>query len=326
MRPRVAVVFTGGTISMEHDPVAGGARPTLDGAGILARSPGIEQIADVEAVDWGMVPASHLKFAQILEICRLVAQQLARSEIAGVVVVQGTDTIEETAFAYDLLLKSDKPVVVTGAMRDAGSPEYDGPRNLADAVRCATSPALAGTGVAVVLAGSIVAADNAVKTDTTAMDTFKARDGVPLGTVDAAGVHVVAPRQGRRSLPGIPDRAVEDVYLVTAVTGMDGALVRGLTGLRPRGLVVAATGTGNTHPDLLAAASELMATGTIVCLTTRCASGSVAPIYAFPGGGATWQQAGVLLSPLDGPKTRVALALALAAALDSAAIAKLLHG
>jgi L-asparaginase len=320
---RVAIVFTGGTISMQPDPEAGGNRPVLNGAAILARSPEVASIADVEAIDWGLIPASHLRFEQLLDIARTVDGQLSRPEISGVVVVQGTDTIEETAFAFDLLLQTDKPVVVTGAMRDAASPEYDGPRNLADAVACAVSPALTDSGVVVVLGGAIIAADDAVKSHTTALDAFRPRDGHPLGQMKDGAPVIRRRRLRRRTLPRIPPNAVEDVYLVTAVTGMDGALIRGLAPLKPRCLVVAATGTGNTHPDLLAAARELMEGGTIVALTTRSSHGKVDPIYAFPGGGATWQRAGAILSRFDGPKTRVALALGLASGLDHVSLAEL---
>jgi L-asparaginase len=136
---------------------------------------------------------------------------------------------------------------------------------------------------------------------------------------------VIESRRTRRpTLPAIPAEAVEDVYLVTAVTGMDGAIVRGLAPGHPRGLVVAATGTGNTAVDLLAAATELMADGTMVVLTTRSPTGLVVPLYAFPGGGATWQRAGAILSAFDGPKSRVALALGLAAGLDRAGLVSLL--
>ena len=100
----------------------------------------------------------------------------------------------------------------------------------------------------------------------------------------------------------------------------------GLRPHEPRGLVVAATGSGNTHPDVLAAARELMDAGTTVCLTTRCPDGTVEPIYAFPGGGVTWKQAGALMSRHDGPKSRVALALGLAAGLDRDALADLVGG
>jgi L-asparaginase len=305
---KVAIVFTGGTISMQPDPVAGGNRPVLRGAEILARSPAVAEIAETEAIDWGLVPASHLRFAQILDIARVVQSQLERAEIDGVVVVQGTDVIEETAFAFDLLLRGDKPVVVTGAMRDAASDEYDGPRNLADAVRAAaTGPR--GRGVAVAMGELIIPAEDAVKSHATALDAFRAR--VPIAT-------------RRRGPVPFPANPVEDVHLVTAVVGMDGALVRGIAPLRPRGLVIAATGSGNTSADLLAAAKELMSAGTLVALSTRAAGGAVSPIYAFPGGGATWKQAGALMSALDGPKTRVALALGLAAGMDRDAIAELI--
>ncbi|HLB45033.1 MAG TPA: asparaginase [Candidatus Limnocylindrales bacterium] len=323
---RVAIVFTGGTISTLPDQAAGGNLPVLDGAQILARSPEVAQIAQVETIDWGLVPASHLRFAQLIDIAAVVDRALARPEIDGAVVVQGTDTIEETAYAYELLVRSGKPLIVTGAMRDAAAPDFDGPRNLADAVRCALAPELRGSGVQVVLNGLVVAARDVVKSHSTALDTFKPRDGAATGRVVGGRVLFDGEPRPRRRLPSTPPAAVEDVHLVTAVTGMDGAIVRALRPSRPAGLVVAATGSGNTSPDLLAAASELTSDGTVVALSTRCPSGTVAPMYAFAGGGARWQQAGALMSALDGPKTRVALALGLAAGLDRAALAALLAG
>ncbi|MEO6349936.1 MAG: asparaginase [Candidatus Limnocylindrales bacterium] len=307
---RVAVVFTGGTISMEPDPDAGGLRPILDGAAILARAPEAAQLADLDAIDWGLVPASHLRFEQIIDIARVVSAALARPEIDGAVVVQGTDTLEETAFAFDLLVGGGKPVVVTGAMRDSTSPEYDGPANLRDAVACASNSLYADC-VRVVMGGRVIPAEQALKSHATDLDAFRVREGShPLGP--------------RKRLAGLPAAAVEDVHLVTAVVGMDGSILRGVAATQPRGVVVAATGSGNTSLDLLDAARELMAAGTIVCLSTRTPGGSVDAVYAFPGGGATWKQAGALISRLDGPKTRVALALALAAGYTRDQIAELI--
>ncbi|MDL2335184.1 MAG: asparaginase [Chloroflexota bacterium] len=323
---RVAMVFTGGTISTLPDAAAGGNTPVLRGADILARSPRLADVAQIEPIDWGLVPASHLRFAQMLDIARVVDEALARPEIAGAVIVQGTDTIEETSFAYELLVRSDKPVVVTGAMRDGSSADFDGPRNLADAAVCALSPDFVGTAVQVVLNGLVVAARDVVKTHSTAMDTFQPREAAATGrVVDGRLVLVGAPaRRGR--LPRVPDHAVEDVHLIIAVAGIDGTLLRALRPLHPAGLVVAATGSGNTGADLLAAATELISDGTVIAQTTRCARGTVAPIYAFPGGGAMWQRAGALPSVFDGPKTRVALALGLAAGLGREQLAQLLAG
>ncbi len=310
----VAIVFTGGTIASQVEESAGGAVPRLRGAEIIARTPDLERIAAVEPIDWGLMPASHMGFAQILDIARLIESTLRRSEIDGVVVVQGTDTLEETSFGFDLLVGSDKPVVVTAAMRNASQPDYDGPRNLLDAVACAASPALRGQGTVVMLDGRIIGADVAVKTHATAIDTFQARDGEPLGEVREGFVRIDRSRLPRR-LPAIPPAAAEPIHLVTVTTGMDGALIRGVAATHPAGLVVAATGSGNTPPDVLAAAQELMAAGAVAVLTTRCAGGSVAPIYAFPGGGATWSSAGALLSRLAGSKARIALGMGLGAGL-----------
>ena len=178
-----------------------------------------------------------------------------------------------------------------------------------------------------------MATNNIAKAATTISNRAAVRK---LSRLRRAGTLVFSPRSAgrrnsifrapstRRPLAGVPSAAVEDVHLITAVTGMDGTLVRLLRPSRPSGLVVAATGSGNTAADLLAAAIDLMSDGVIVSLSTRCPAGTVAPIYAFPGGGATWQHAGALLSMLDGPKTRVALALGLAAGLDRVALGALM--
>ena len=116
---RVAMLFTGGTISMAVDPVAGGKVPTLDGAAILARAPGIEDIAELVTIDLGRTPASHFTFPKLFEIGSEIRRCQEDPAIDGVVVVQGTDVIEETAFLWDLVLDRPEPVIVVGAMRAA---------------------------------------------------------------------------------------------------------------------------------------------------------------------------------------------------------------
>ncbi len=324
---RVAVVFTGGTIASLPDPVTGAAMPRLDGAAILARVPGLDAVPEVESIDWGMVPASHLSFAQLLDLARILERALARPDVDGAVVVQGTDSLEETSFAFDLLVSSDKPVIVVGAMRNAGDPAWDGPRNLRDAVRVAASAEARDAGTLVVMAGAILPADDAVKLHTDRETAFGAPNVGPLGHVSDAGVRFDRPRGARRRLTPMPLTAAEPVHLITATVGMDGALVRAARTTRPAGFVVAATGAGNTHADLLAACREAMADGLTVALTTRCVSGLAAPAYGFPGGGATWVEAGALLcGTLNGPKARVAVALGLGAGLDRTAMTALLAG
>jgi L-asparaginase len=121
------------------------------------------------------------------------------------------------------------------------------------------------------------------------------------------------------------DRAAERVHLITAVTGMDGTLLEAAVAAGADGLVVAATGAGNTSPGLLEAATRAMDAGLPVALTTRCGAGQAGTAYAFPGGGATWVRAGAMLAgSLSGPKARVALALGIGAGLDRDALAALI--
>lgn len=310
---------------MLPDPATGAAVPALDGAAILERVPGLESIARLEPIDWGLVPASHLRFSQILEIGGLIADAAEREDVDGVVVVQGTDVLEETAYAWDLLHAIDTPVVVVGAMRNAGDPDYEGPANLTDAVRVAADPRLRGQGVTVVMDGRILPADDVTKTNSQAIDTFQALNDGPLGFVRGGEVVLERDRGDRRMLVVWPEAAAEPVALLTAVVSTDGSLLRAAHRQGSRAIVVEATGSGNTDPDLLAAAVEAMDDGVPVALTTRCASGAVGPLYGFPGGGRSWQQAGAILAgTLSGPKARVALALGLGASLDRAGLGELL--
>ncbi|MGZ6294991.1 MAG: asparaginase domain-containing protein, partial [Candidatus Limnocylindrales bacterium] len=179
----------------------------------------------------------------------------------------------------------------------------------------------------VVLGGRILPADDALKVHTTAYAAFEAPNDGPLGAVTDEAVHVTRQRLGRRALAPLPDRAAEPIPLLTAHIASDGALLRLAQRDGARGFVVAATGSGNTHPDLLAAAREAMAAGTPVALASRCGAGGVRPAYGFPGGSLTWARAGALLAgTLSGPKARIALALGLGAGLDEPGLRALLAG
>ena len=325
--PRVAVVFTGGTISMRHDPVAGGNIPVLGGEALLATAPGLETIAELVAIDRGLTPASHFSFEALFGIAADVREQTADPAIDGVVVVQGTDTIEETAFFLDLLHSGTKPVVITGAMRAAGTPDYDGPANLTAAVRVAASAEAAavpgGLGAVVVLDGSIEAADDVTKSHASAFDTFRSLNRGSLGRVTGERVELARDRGPRRQVA--TSRAAEAVHLVVATVATTGAPIGALHAAGADGFVVAATGAGNTDPRLLAAAEAAIADGLPVAITTRCPIGAANQAYAFPGGGATWVRAGAIpTGHLGGPKARIALALGIGAGLDQDGLAAVL--
>ena len=321
--PRVAVVFTGGTISNVYDPLAGGNVPVLDAAAILARTPGLDTIAEVIAIDRGHRAASHFTFADLLELAGALRDLLAQPDIDGAVVVQGTDTIEETSFCWDLVLAGAKPVVVTGAMRASDEASFDGPANLRDSVRVAAAAGARGIGVVVCLGGTIEPADDVLKLHATALDTFTSPNGGSLGRVGPDGVTLFRTRAARRQLA--TDRAAERVHLITATVAMDGTLLDAAVDAGADGIVVAATGSGNTAPTLLAAAERAIKAGIPVALASRCPAGRATAGYAFPGGGATWIRAGALpVGHLCALKARVALALGLGAGLDRDGLRRLL--
>ena len=317
--PRIVVVFTGGTISMRATDA--GNVPVMRGDDLLATVSGLDGIADVEPIDWGLVSASHLTFAQLLDIGRILAEQLARTDVDGAVVVQGTDSIEETAFAWDLLPLGPKPVVVVGAMRSASEEGYDGPENLRNAIGAAASGDLRDQGVVVAMAGEIHGADDVRKTHTHALTTFRSPNAGRLGVVADGRVFVERRRIPAR-LPSIPDGAALPVPVITVA--LDVPATMPVT--EARAVVVAAAGGGNSPPAYLDLARALMSSGVPVILTTRCPSGRPLPGYAFPGGSSQWWEAGALFSgTLDALNTRVFAALGLGAGLGRAELARLLE-
>jgi L-asparaginase len=175
------------------------------------------------------------------------------------------------------------------------------------------------------LAGTLEAADDVTKMHTVALDTFRSPNGGSLGRVTEAGVVTIERSRGpRRRLTSIPPDGAR-VEIVQAGIGSDGALLDAAVDSGAEGLVVAATGAGNTAPRLLAAAERAMAGGVTVVLASRCPAGAVSTAYAFPGGGATWVRSGAIAAgTLCAIKARVALALALGGDLGGTDVAALL--
>jgi L-asparaginase len=313
---RIAVFALGGTISMAPGAV-------LTGRQLLDAVPGLDRAgARIEVREFRQLPSASLSVDDIVELSAAIGGQFAAGA-AGAVVIQGTDTIEETAFCWDLVLDGVKPVVVTGAMRASDEAGFDGPANLRDAVRAAAAPSMRGAGVVVCLAATVEPADDVIKMHASALDTFTSPNGGSLGRIGAGEVTLFRRRAGRRHVE--TTRAAERVHLITATVAMDGSLLDAAVAAGADGIVVAATGAGNTDPALLAAAERAIAAGLPVALATRCPSGRAGTAYAFPGGGATWVRAGAIpVGHLCAVKARVALALGLGAGLPRYGLAALL--
>jgi L-asparaginase len=167
------------------------------------------------------------------------------------------------------------------------------------------------------MAGEIHAADAVAKVHASAIGAFGSPDLGPIGFFSDEGVAIRRMPARRRRLPRLPEHAVEPVVLITAVMGMGGGLARAAVRDGARGVVIAATGVGNTTPVLLAACRDAIGDGIPVLLATRCPAGAARPQYGFPGGGRAWEAAGaIFVGHLHPLKARVALALGLGAGMS----------
>ena len=311
-KPHLAVIFTGGTISMRVDPHAGGAVPTFSGAEILALIPDLAQLATTTVVEFARVAGPHITPPLMFELSRVAAAQLADDSVCGVVITHGTDTLEETAYLLDLVLNSDKPVVLVGSMRNGSELGWDGPANLRSALRVAGDPAARGLGVLVVMNDQLLSAAEATKTHTESVDTFQSRDFGALGLVDKDRLIITRRRTTREHLA---TTALEDrVEIVKLSAGSDGRLIRHALADGLRGLVIEGLGRGNAPVTAIAEVEAAVRSGIPVVLTSRCPRGRVLDTYAYPGAGRQFKKLGAILGGLTpSHKARLKLMLLLGA-------------
>jgi len=309
----IGLLFTGGTISMKLDPSTGGAVPALTADEILAQVPGLASIADVEVEEFSRLPGPHVTPDQMWRLARRATAWLERPDVDGLVITHGTDTIEETAYLLDLVLLSEKPVVLVGAMRTVSDVGWDGPANLLAAVRVAASSAARGRGVLVVMDDHILPAREVRKVHTESSSSFATPEFGPLGQVDAGQVIF------RRNPPARPtwrDPAAEPglrvaklqthVALVQAYTGMEPDIIKDVCARHPKGLAVIAFGRGNVPPSIVPSIRQAIDAGVLVTISSRCIAGRVSPRYGYDGGGLQLQKAGaVLAGDLSGAKARL---------------------
>jgi L-asparaginase len=314
-RPRVPVLFTGGTISMRVDPAIGGAVPALSGRELLELAPGAGEAADPEVIDFDRIAGWRVTPEWMWRLAGAVRQALTDPRVAGLVVTHGTDSLEESAFLLDCVLDEARPVVFTGAMRNASEAGWDGPHNLAAAVRVAAAPAARGRGGLVVLNDTIFSAHGATKTHTARIDAFADRESGPLGEVEPDRVCFYRPPQRRSILPA--DRLETRVDLIVAASGCDDRHVRASLEAGAQGLIVIGTGRGNVPAELVPALADAVAAGVPVVICSRCPTGRVLPIYAGEGSGRALEVAGAWFAGnLPAHKARLLLMLALGAAGD----------
>ncbi len=278
--PRILVLSLGGTITMLPD-ASGGIAPKLGASDLVASVPALADVADIEAHSPFRLPSPSLTPANLVDIARRIEQGFADG-FDGAVVIQGTDTIEESAFILDLLVRGDKPVVVTGAMRGADAPGADGPANLLSACIVAASPEARGLGTLVVLNYDIHAARFVQKSHTALPSAFSSPLTGPVGVVAERRACFFV-RLARLPHADKPDGAPAPVALLKWGMGEDGRLLGAVRVLGYEGLVVEGMGAGHVPEEVAPLLGEL-AEHIPVVLATRAMSGPVfTRTYGYPG-------------------------------------------
>jgi L-asparaginase len=272
--PRVRLIATGGTISNRT-----GGRLSADE--LVASVSGIERYVRAESEQFANTSSSALSLEQWLGLARRINAVFAEDpELAGVVVTSGTDTLEETAYFLNLTVRSDKPVVVVGSMRNPSTLGYEGAANLLEGFRVAAEPQSRGKGVLVVLNDEINAAREVTKTDALRLQTFQTRGYGVLGVVDTDRVvyyrNVVKRHTRAAEFDVATIKALPRVDVVMVYQGASGDVIKAIVDQGAKGIVIASAGAGatsGTQADGIRYATEK---GVFVVTSTRAGGGRIA--------------------------------------------------
>jgi L-asparaginase len=280
-KPNIVILATGGTIAgaAATGTQAGYTSGAVTIDAMIAAVPGIKDMANIKGEQISNVGSQDMSFDIMLSLGKRINELMPRSDVDGFVITHGTDTMEETAFFLNLVVKGDKPVVMVGSMRPSTAVSADGPLNLYNAVGVAVDPQAKGRGVLVVMNDWIHAAHSLTKTSTTAIQTFMS----PLrGLVGVASY-------GKNDFYNTPEwkhtsgsefnvadvTKLPRVDIIFACADMSADLIDASVAKGAKGIVIAGVGNGNMNKTSLDAAANAVKKGVVVVRSTRVATGSV---------------------------------------------------
>jgi L-asparaginase len=320
--PRVGLIITGGTIdSVGVDRLDLAwyieANKRLGDGELLAQLPELKTIARVEEIPFRRLPSQALVNSDWLQLAEKIHSVFDQDQADGIVITHGTNTLEETAYFLNLVLKTDRPVVVVGSMRPSSAISADGYLNVVNAVRVAADRQSNGRGCLVVMNDTIFNGRDVTKNSTYRVEAFQSRDMGPLGVADADGKVVYYHRPERkhttqtefdvRTMTALPR-----VDIVLSYVNADGIMIEAAAKAGARGIVSAATGAGRPTPVQDDAYDRAYKEhGMLMCLCSRVASGRV---VRSPG---LKRRGFVAADNLQPWKARILLSLALSLTTDA---------
>jgi L-asparaginase len=321
----ILVVFTGGTFSMKIDEKTNSAIPFFHGNDLIEMIPQTAELANISVFEFGNYPGPHMTPELMLELSKKINLLIEEEKVDGVIVTHGTDTLEETAYFLDLTVKTKKPIVVIGAMKTSSEPDWDGPRNLLDAIHIINNSNSYGMGVFVCLNGEINAASEVTKTHTEDIETFHSLDFGALGFVDRG--RVVFNRLPRKLENLQTDIINANVDLIKVYAGMNEKFFRFSADSGANGVVVEAMGVGNVPPATFDGIKYIIDKNIPVVLVSRCPAGETLDIYGYPGAGKWLKEMGVIFSDyLNGQKARIKMMICLGITSDINELRKMFEG
>lgn len=280
-KPNIVILATGGTIAgaAASGTQAGYKSGAVTIDAMVAAVPGIQDLANIKGEQISNVGSQDMSFDIMLTLAKRINELLAKSDVDGVVVTHGTDTMEETAFFLNLVVKSNKPVVMVGSMRPSTAVSADGPLNLYNGLAVAIDPAAKGRGVLVVMNDWIHAAHSLTKTSTTAIQTFMS----PLrGVVGVSSYgkndfyntphwkHTTSSEFDVANVTKLPR-----VDVVFACADMPPDLIDASVANGAKGIIIAGVGNGNMNKASLDAAARAAKKGVVIVRSSRVVTGTV---------------------------------------------------
>lgn len=329
----IQIIFTGGTIAMRTND-QGLLVPAVTGEDLTQSIPALRKIAHISSHQFSNIPSSQMSTARVMQLRHEIVEILSHGEIDGVVVVHGTDTMEETAFLLDAashnIALQNKPVILTGAMRSNDELSADGMANLLDAVSTAAHIDSQNRGVMVVMNKQIHSARYVRKMDTSAVQTFQSPQYMPLGEIMAeeeGGVTYHLP--ANRYTPNYDvsrETKLPRVDVIEMHADADDLLLKASIAAGAKAVVINAVGAGNVNLELYHGIKEALQKNIGIVIASRSPLGVSSAHYGYDGGGKTLEVAGAVFShDLPAHKARLLAQLAMANLATHDSVIEALH-